>query len=117
MNSQFLEENWEGMEAGEGCEGQGVFFDRPHSPSVEFGLSQVVSYLGCGAAWPWREHLLHFAVSVGVCWITGMCFALVPGTMSLLWGNQGGCGSSPSRMGGSSQTLGAWPLLGKVSKL
>lgn len=58
-----------GMEAGEGCEGQGVFFDCPHSPSVGFGVSQVVSCQGCGATWPWREHLLHFLsdVSVGVC--------------------------------------------------
>lgn len=69
MNSHFLEENREGMEAGEGCEGQGVFSDCPHSPSVEFGVSQVISCLGCGAAWPWREHLLHFlsAVSLGIC--------------------------------------------------
>lgn len=43
-------------------------------------------------------------------WITGMCFALVHGTMSLLWGNQGSCARSPSRLGGSPQTLRIWPL-------
>lgn len=44
-----------------------VFFHHPHSLSVEFGMSQVVSCLECGATWPWREYFLHFlsAVSVG----------------------------------------------------